>query len=555
MEERTIEAARPPLIIGSDSECGNFLLGLERHGGTAPEASRALLARFEGFPRPSGRGAAGLAAPWSAGGHASSLGYYERDASREEGVGAGYDAQDWGRKYLASNGGCVYIDLNHLEICTPEVRSAWDFVAVLHAMFCLLQAAQQAANARLPRGCRTQVHLNNTDGMGSSYGSHLNFLITRRAWENLFSRKLHHLLWLASYMASSIVFTGQGKAGSENGEAPLPFQLSQRADFVMTLVGPQTTFNRPLVNSRDEPLCGREERDGLARLHAIFFDQTLCHTSTLLKAGVMQILLAQAEAEHVDSRLILDDPIDALKRWSRDPSLAARARTAAGRNLTAVEMQMLFLENARRFAGRGGFEEVVPRAAEILDLWEDTLLKLRSGDMVALTRRLDWALKRSLLERALERRPELTWESPQIKHLDQMYSSLDAGEGLYWAYERQGAVERVATPAQIEWFTTHPPEDTRAWTRAMLLRAADPQVVDDVGWDFIRFRFRDGYWHTYHRLELAHPAAFTRAQAEPAFAENQRLDALLDTLELLPHTEREIREGKPVHSELEGSPQ
>jgi proteasome accessory factor A len=142
-------------------------------------------------------------------------------------------------------------------------------------------------------------------------------------------------------------------------------------------------------------------------------------------------------------------------------------------------------------------------------------------------------MKRCALERALERRSDLSWESPELKHLDQMYSSLDETEGLYWAYERAGVVDRVASDAQIEWFMHNPPEDSRAWTRAMLLRVASPEVVDDVGWDFIRFRFRDGYWHTFHRLELADPAGFTRAQAAPAFGRSARLDDLLDALESL----------------------
>jgi hypothetical protein len=127
--------------------------------------------------------------------------------------------------------------------------------------------------------------------------------------------------------------------------------------------------------------------------------------------------------------------------------------------LTAAELQMLFLEDARKFVEQAGLDEIVPRAGEILDLWEDTLAKLHARDTAALAHRLDWVLKRCALERALERRSDLDWDSPEIKHLDQMYSSLDEAEGLYWAYERNGAVERVATDAQIEWFARNPPED------------------------------------------------------------------------------------------------
>jgi hypothetical protein len=88
----------------------------------------------------------------------------------------------------------------------------------------------------------------------------------------------------------------------------------------------------------------------------------------------------------------------------------------------------------------------------------------------------------------------------------------------------------------------------------MLLRVASPEVVDDVGWDFIRFRFKDGYWHTFHRLELADPLGFTRAQAEPAFGRTARLDELLDALESLggrePDEPQAITIAKPSDSAL-----
>src|SRR5262249_60540246 len=97
--------------------------------------------------------------------------------------------------------------------------------------------AQVAANARLPEGQTIHVLVNNSDGHGNAYGSHLNFLVTRRAWDNLFERKLHHLLYLAAFQASSIVYTGQGKVGAENGRPGAAVQLSQRADFFATLAG------------------------------------------------------------------------------------------------------------------------------------------------------------------------------------------------------------------------------------------------------------------------------------------------------------------------------
>jgi len=363
--------------------------------------------------------------------------------------------------------------------------------------------------------------VNNSDGHANTYGSHLNFLVTRRAWENIFNRKLQYQLFLAAGQVSSIVFTGQGKVGAENGAPEVPFQLAQRADFFETLTGVQTTYERPIVNARDESLCGARRTDAddnLARVHCIFFDAGLCHVATLLKVGIMQVILAMIEAERVDLRVVLDDPLEALRCWSHDPSLRARAQLTSGSVVTAVELQWMFLEQARRFHAGGGCDGIVPRAAEILDLWEDTLTRLSGRDFDVLAGRLDWVLKLRAIERAIERHPQLDWGSAPIRQLDVNYGNLDEEIGLYWAYERAGMVERLVSEEQVEKFVHDPPEDTRAWTRAMMLRWGGAERVDAVDWDSITFRKPSaGYQSEYVKVRLDNPLGFTRARMEHRF--------------------------------------
>jgi Pup amidohydrolase len=532
---------RLPKLCGADIELGNFVLGLQTKHGTGSEASRLLLREIDGLPRterfrgePCDCPACRRARRDRDGGDS-----LVRSSRGSRGNGNAkvvvINPQDWGRKYLPANGGCVYIDLDHLELCLPEVLSAYDHVACWHAMLRIARGALEAANDKLPDRTQVQVLVNNSDGLGNSYGSHLNFLIARRAWDNIFRRKIHYLLYLAAFQASSIVYTGQGKVGSENDAPGVAFQLSQRADFFERLVGSQTTHNRPLVNSRDEALCGNrssgDAAEQMARLHVIFFDNTLCHVASLLKVGVMQIVLAMIEAERVNPELLLDDPIDAVMRWSQDPTLQARASTTSSEELTAVELQLRFLGEAREFVAGGGCDGIVPRAAEILSLWEDTLQKLRQGNFESLAGRLDWVLKLSILRQVLDERPDLNWDSPEIKHLDHLYSSLDSEEGLYWAYERAGFVERVVSDEEVERFLVSPPEDTRAWSRAMLLRWAGAEAVDDVDWDSIRLKVgQERYRTIYRKLDMANPLALTRAESQQFFETATTLDELLDGL-------------------------
>ena len=520
---------RVPKLCGGDLELGNFMTGLDGTGCTGATASRALLAEFDGFgDRSFHAPAVSPLAP--AGLQPSGV----RECDNNGAAWAGWSSRDWGRKFLPANGGCAYIDLDHLELCLPEVRSAADHVACWHAMLRLAQRAMHSANRRLPAGQRIHVHANNSDGQSQSYGGHLNVLISRAAWECIFHEKLHYLLYLASFLVSSMVYGGQGKVGSENGRPPVSFQLSQRADFLETVMGVQTTYRRPIVNARDEPLVGRaltaaeDPGQRLARLHVISLDTTLCHVAGLLKVGTLQIVLGMIEAgEKFCQDLMLDDPVGAVVRWSHDPTLGHHELTVTGRGVTVVEHQQMYLEAAVACADRVGLGDYVPGVAQILELWDDTLVKLKARDHETLARRLDWVLKRAFLERALEHRPDLSWTSPQLKHLDHLFSSLDPSTGLYLQAERDGLVDRVVSADQIDRFTRQPPTNTRAWTRSMVLRAAGDRV-EYVDWDEVRIRDTRGPWFETSTIRLPDPLGYTREWFDRLLAQSGHADAAID---------------------------
>jgi proteasome accessory factor A len=489
-----------PKLCGADIELGNFIPDSLDLSSSVREASQALLAEI----------------------------------TAEAGVSAAsktVDLQDRERAFLWTNGGSAYIDLDHLEICQPEMLSAFDHVACWHAMLRMVQTAQTAASARRQDGRRIQVLANNSDGRGNSYGSHLNFLVSRSAWDNVVHRKPHHLAYLAAFQVSSLPFSGQGKVGSENGAPPVDYQLSQRADFFETIAGMQTTFHRPLVNTRDEPHCGGllGSRTELARAHVIFYDSTLCPVSRVLTVGATQIVLALLEAGRVAADLALEDPLAALQVWSHDPTLEARAPLVSGEAVTAVQLQRRFLDQAQGFVAAGGCDGIVPRAREIVALWDDTLTRLDARDWATLSGRLDWVLKRALLERARRRNPDLSWDSPEIKHLDHLYSSLDPSEGLFWRLAERGLIQPVVSDALIHYFQSEPPRETRAWGRAMLLRRARTEWIEQVEWDGIRFRVPepDGSGHSSWRVDLSNPFGATCAELEETLATSPSFDVLL----------------------------
>ncbi len=533
--EQPVSDGVVPKLCGSDVELGNFIIGPNRtlSQDSCSEAARALLAQVPGHARR----VATVATNWNQGVASSSASSYWHgnplnpydDDGRHEGYSAGaaygsggtcgyyQHAQDYGRKFLAANGGCVYIDLNHLEVCTPECRSAFDHLAASRAMLLIAREAMNRANERMrPKGSTIKVLANNSDGCGHSYGSHLNFLITRECFENILYRKMHHLQFLASFQAAAIVLTGAGKVGSENGMDPVKLQISARADFMEMMISEATTYRRPLVNARNESLTGTSDAENqrLARLHVIMFDHPLCHHAALLRAGMMQVILCMLEQGQVPVKFLVDDPVAAIHRWSHDPGLTARAMLVGGRQYTAVELSLAIYERARRFVEAGRADGLVPRVGEIMTIWGDCLHKFRQRDLGSLASRIDWVAKQYHMERAAAKRGG--WDAIRMKYVDDLWSSLDPSEGLYWALEKAGVVEKLVGDGEIERFVHEPPDDTRAWLRAWALRHA-AQDVDDVDWDTIRLRSeRNGGfgWTSSSSLSMSDPLDWTRARCQ-----------------------------------------
>ncbi|MBK8060492.1 MAG: proteasome accessory factor PafA2 family protein [Gemmatimonadetes bacterium] len=485
---------RVPKLTGADVELGNFIEGDPRAASTAPVAARLVIAAI--------RARLGLAPP------AGTT------------LDGGKNPHDHDRVFLGTlNSGCYYIDADHAEGCLPETLSAWDHVAWWQAMLRIAQRARDDVNAMLPTGQVLQLLADNSDGV-VSYGAHLNVLVSRPTWEDIAHRKAHHAAFLAAFQVSSIVITGAGKVGADNSAAAVHFQLAQRADWFESMTGPQTTYHRPLVNTRDEPLCGRGTRatPARARLHCIFFDTTLSQVATLLRVGMMQLVLAMMEGGHIDVALTLDDPLGAVRAWSHDVTLTATARGMDGQELTALEMQRRFWEMAQRFVASGEAAEIVPRAEELVALWDETLCLLERRDWAALARRLDWVLKLGCIERALASDPSLAWDSPEVRLLAHQYASLDVERGLYWHFARAGLLDEVATEEQVRHAVSHPPTDTRAHLRGQLQRRFG-HAVERVDWDHIVVRLsdRDGTTSSW-RVDLPDPldngcAALARSAA------------------------------------------
>ena len=181
-----------------------------------------------------------------------------------------------------------------------------------------MQAATE--HARKQTGTPIALHRNNVDGKGSCWGTHENYMMARAVPFDLVTRLM------TLHFVTRQIYAGSGRVGiGENSEIP-GYQLSQRADYIHAKVGLQTTFERPIINTRDES----HSTDAYRRLHVIVGDANRMEVPQALKLGTTSMLLWLLE--HADEagfdlnafldELELSDPVEAIHTVSRWPTAA-----------------------------------------------------------------------------------------------------------------------------------------------------------------------------------------------------------------------------------------
>ncbi len=373
---------------------------------------------------------------------------------------------------ILTNGARLYVDHAHPEYSSPEVTNPRDALVWDKAGERIMARAVELVLG-IPGAQPVNLYKNNTDNKGASYGTHENYLMRRTT---PFVDIVKHL---TPFFVSRQVVTGSGRVGVGQEGRKHGFQLTQRADFFEVEVGLETTLKRPIINTRDEPHSDPEK---YRRLHVIVGDANLAEISTYLKMGTTSLVLSMLEDGALDLDLVMDAPVREMHAVSHDASLKHLVTLVNGRRLTAVQMQLEFLEQARKHVERRG--EVDEMTADVLDRWESVLARLET-DPMSLSRELDWVAKLALLEGYRER-DGLDWDHPRLALVDLQYSDVRPDKGLAQRLQARGSLVRLTTDAEVSAAVTTPPEDTRAWFRGECLRRY-PESVAAASWDSVIF--------------------------------------------------------------------
>lgn len=375
---------------------------------------------------------------------------------------------------ILTNGARLYVDHAHPEYSTPECTNPRDIVLWDKAgEQVMLDAARFAAT--IPSAAPILLYKNNTDNKGASYGAHENYLMRR---STPFGEIVKHL---TPFFVSRAVVTGAGRVGIGQDGREHGFQISQRADYFEVEVGLETTLKRPIINTRDEPHADPEK---YRRLHVIIGDANLAEISTYLKVGTTALVLAMIEERFIGVDLAVDQPVKALRAVSHDPTLKHLVTLQDGRKLTAVQLQMEYLDLAKKFVEDRYGADVDGQTADVLARWESVLDRLET-DPMACARELDWVAKLKLLEQYRDR-DGLEWDDAKLHLIDLQYSDIRPDKGLYQRLVRLGKIDRLLGDGEVADAMHLPPEDTRAYFRGRCLEKYADRIAA-ASWDSVIF--------------------------------------------------------------------
>ncbi len=397
------------------------------------------------------------------------------DMSRETADPTQLTDEDLGlANVILTNGARLYVDHAHPEYSTPECTNPLDVVRWDKAGEQVMHDAARFA-ATLPNATPILLYKNNTDNKGASYGAHENYLMRR---STPFSDIVRHL---TPFFVSRQVVTGAGRVGIGQDGREHGFQVSQRADYFEVEVGLETTLKRPIINTRDEPHADPEK---YRRLHVIIGDANLSEISTYLKVGTTALVLAMIEDRFITRDLGVEQPVRSLRAVSHDPSLTHLLQLHDGRTLTAVQLQMEYLDLARKYVEDRYGADVDAQTADVLARWESVLNRLETDPMQC-ARELDWVAKLQLLQQYRDR-DGLEWDDAKLHLIDLQYSDIRPDKGLYHRLVRLGRMERLLEDTSVVDAMHHPPEDTRAYFRGRCLEKYADKIAA-ASWDSVIF--------------------------------------------------------------------
>jgi len=382
-------------------------------------------------------------------------------------------------QYL-ENGARVYLDIgSHIESATPECDSPIQAALYEKAMEKRISSRVKEFNDRILDSSRAGsskkfiLLKNNADFNGHSYGCHENYLISSDLWCELALRSAGALSRAFQlFLAVRTILCGSGYVTKE-----MQFLFSRRATFIKCVANSTSQSDRPIIHQKNETLAGPNS----SRLHLLIADSNMSEFSTYLRMGTTHLVLMALErlmrkqisikSSIFSHRL---DIVRLLKEVNLDIARANCYPVGLLKSVSVCGIHRLIID----FVSETISDIISKEEKEILALWHECVKKIEEGDEDYLSSRLDWAIKKRLMEGKLEkfsmdpglligRRILSGWNGygkilNQLLMLDLMYHDT-AESGIYNQLVEREAVKKLLADSEIERAKTVPPETRAAW--------------------------------------------------------------------------------------------
>jgi len=373
------------------------------------------------------------------------------------------------------NGARFYQDTGcHPEYATPECASPRQLIVYDKAGERILEDLQDYAEEKIREeriAGRLSIFKNNTDFVGNSYGCHENYLVDRDVDFYYLAEQL------IPFLVTRQIYTGAGKVfQTQDG---VHYCISQRAQHIYQKISGTTTNDRSIINTRDEPHADREK---YRRLHVIVGDSNMSEYTSWIKVATCAVVLQMIEDNYINKDFTLRNPVKAIKDISYDTTCKRKLRLDNGREYSPIEIQREYCEMAQKYIEQ---YPVSDELREAVHEWSWVLDAL-TDDPERLAGKIDWIIKRRMVESFIERRGS-RWTDPRVFMLDLQFHDIRLNRGLFSLLERRGAADRILSDEEIQKAKTEPPPDTRAKMRGEFIKLARQNSIQyDLDWSNIR---------------------------------------------------------------------
>lgn len=439
----------------------------------------------------------------------------------EDSCGSGYCAAAGESLAPVCDGSAAYLDLSQLELSSAECLGVQELYR--HILATEYLAACAVDEAELPVCMFLMNRSRTAEGTGHVYrAGHINVMVRRNFFSEMAGESFGLLMraYTPALLAAGVLL-GSGCVADEGDEDVEPgkvlcsqrlcaqsciypsFETTRSRSFTLNLRG----FAEPLADSRIAPVAVRNHVIGP-------------QDSTVAPVEELRLFLTQA-ASYLLLRtdlplpdLTLAHPLQAGALWNQDPW--APVALANGGMMNALDMAEAALQGMAELLealGTGdwalpGWQRYVAWYTRIIDL-------LRKLDLAGAAEHLEWLAKHLAFE-------GLDPETAQ--NVDVLYHEITPElfrEGGDHVARDLGLAPRLTEDDLTEVLCT-PPDDTRAYLRGHLARAASDagEEIEMTGWDAVSFRHR--------RVTVCMPQAEMCRRADLGLLEGLELSEILD---------------------------